>query len=219
MAAIAKFEIASTAFPLGRLFLDLPDIRMELDRVVPTQPAIIPYIWVMNASESDIEDVEAAADEIREIDDIRRIDEVDGRYLINLKWASAYHGILAALTEMDGTLISGMGSAERWTFEVRSEDRATISAFQDRCRDLDISVTLTSLHELSSTQRDSEYGLTAPQRDALVRAFERGYYESPRETSLDALAEELGITGQAFGARLRRGIHRLIGSTLVDRDQ
>ena len=45
-------------------------------------------------------------------------------------------------------------------------------------------------------------------------AYERGYFESPREVTLEELGEELGITQQAVGSRLRNGNRHIIGSTL-----
>jgi predicted DNA binding protein len=57
--------------------------------------------------------------------------------------------------------------------------------------------------------------LTETQREALVLAHERGYYDSPRETSLEEIADELGITQQSLSSRLRRGYRRLVGETLI----
>jgi predicted DNA binding protein len=50
-----------------------------------------------------------------------------------------------------------------------------------------------------------------------------GYFDLPREASMAAVAEELGITPQSLSDRLRRAQHTLIGDTLraamsVDRD-
>jgi len=47
-----------------------------------------------------------------------------------------------------------------------------------------------------------------------VLAYERGYFDTPRETSLEEIAEELGITQQSLSSRLRRGHRRLIKATL-----
>jgi predicted DNA binding protein len=58
--------------------------------------------------------------------------------------------------------------------------------------------------------------LTDTQREALVLAYERGYFGSPRETSLEEVAAELDITQQSLSSRLRRGHRRLIAATLVD---
>jgi len=53
--------------------------------------------------------------------------------------------------------------------------------------------------------------LTDPQREALVLAYERGYFNSPREVTMEELGAELGITQQAVASRLRRGIDQILG--------
>jgi predicted DNA binding protein len=66
---------------------------------------------------------------------------------------------------------------------------------------------------------DPEYpGADAPtdeQREALLAAYELGYFTEPRETSLEELSEVLGISPTAVGGRLRRGMRSLVGMTLV----
>lgn len=66
---------------------------------------------------------------------------------------------------------------------------------------------------------DPEYpGPTAPtdeQREALVAAYEQGYFVEPRETSLEELADSLDLSPTAVGGRLRRGMKALIGMTVV----
>ncbi|MFW6383916.1 MAG: helix-turn-helix domain-containing protein [Halodesulfurarchaeum sp.] len=46
--------------------------------------------------------------------------------------------------------------------------------------------------------------MTAKRREALLAAMEAGYYENPRETTIEELAADLDISGSAFGTRLRK---------------
>ena len=66
---------------------------------------------------------------------------------------------------------------------------------------------------------DPEYGggptLTEEQREALVVAYRRGYFAEPRATSLEDLADELGISPTAVAGRLKRGMRALVGMTVV----
>jgi predicted DNA binding protein len=73
---------------------------------------------------------------------------------------------------------------------------------------------LTALHALTPIKTATEVFLTDTQQEALVLAYERGYFESPREVTLEALGEELGISQQAVGSRLRGGIKNVLGNTL-----
>ncbi|MFC3960273.1 helix-turn-helix domain-containing protein [Halovivax cerinus] len=58
-------------------------------------------------------------------------------------------------------------------------------------------------------------GLTDEQREALRIAYERGYFEIPRRTSLDALADELDIAASSVSERLRRAQTQLVQETVA----
>ncbi len=57
--------------------------------------------------------------------------------------------------------------------------------------------------------------LTDEQREALVAAYEQGYFDEPRETSLEELAESLGLSPTAVSGRIRRGMKSALEMTLV----
>ena len=54
------------------------------------------------------------------------------------------------------------------------------------------------------------FGLTNEQREAIVLALKRGYFKIPREVQMQALADELDITQQAFSERLWRGLEKVL---------
>ena len=218
MATVGEFTISSDAFPLGSFFTAFPDVSVELERVVPTTDALIPYVWVRGASPGEEAQIEATAGRHAEVKNVALIDEVEGEYLLRVEWVPDHQGILRAITETGVTLLSGVGSEDTWTVEVRGDSDKEISAFQQYCRDHDIPAKLAALHALTTLDSGGEYELTDAQREALQLAYERGYYQSPREVSLDELAAEVGITGQSFGERLRRGIHQLLGSTVASQN-
>ena len=49
---------------------------------------------------------------------------------------------------------------------------------------------------------------------ALGAALAAGYFETPRRTDLEALAEEFDISEQALSERLRRGVAAVLESTI-----
>lgn len=103
---------------------------------------------------------------------------------------------------------------QQWTFDVRGDEQSDIAAFQHRCRELDIPLTLTALHALTPLETQTEAALTEPQQEALVLAYQRGYFESPREVTMEEIGEQLGISQQVVASRLRRGIKHILGSII-----
>lgn len=61
---------------------------------------------------------------------------------------------------------------------------------------------------------DSCRQLTETERKTLVTAAEAGYFETPREVSLDDLAAEFDISKTAASMNLRRAERKVVGSTV-----
>lgn len=197
---------------MAAVFSELPAAEIELDRVVPTNEAIVPYFW--------IRDADIATTELDEIDhpglqDLRVVDDIDGEAFVRIQWDLDCESILNAILETDVALISAVGRQDQWVFEVRGDDRRAVSEFQAYCHENDIPVELTQLHALSPMHSVGEYDLTEAQREALMLAYSLGYYDSPRTVAQQDVADELGITRQALASRLQRGTRRLIANTLV----
>jgi predicted DNA binding protein len=211
MATEATFTVPSDQFPLGTVFHQLPDVTVTLERLIPAQDVVIPYFWVRG---TEVDDVESAFTEHPGVQAIRLVDSIEDEYLLRVEWALDYDDVLTILAETEIPLIEATGTNQQWTFEIRGDDRSDVADFQRRCRELDIPITLTELHALTPVDTSTETLLTDTQQEALVLAYERGYFESPREVTLEALGEELGISQQAVGSRLRGGIKHVLGRTL-----
>lgn len=213
MATEATFTIPADQFPLGTLFNQLPGVTVELERIIPAQDILIPYFWVRGSA---VEDIEEAFHDHPGVKDIRLVDSVGDEYLLRVEWAKEYDGVLSTLMETGVPLIKAVGTNARWTFDIRGDDRGDVAAFHELCREKGISITLTKLHALTPLDSETEAALTDAQQEALVLAYERGYFNTPRDVTMADLGEELDISQQAVASRLRRGISSILGRTLAD---
>lgn len=212
MAIEASFTIRQEDFPLSAAFEQLTGVTIELDRVVPTGEAVVPYFWI-SADDTDKLTTDLSAD--LGINQVNVIDQVEKQMLVRIDWNLGHESVLTAIVNTDITLVSGIGTDEQWTFEVRASEQAELSEFQTYCRSNDIPIELTELHAISSLRSDREYDLTDGQRNVLILAYSSGYFDSPRGATQDDIADELGISRQAVSSRLQRGIRRLVTSTLI----
>ena len=214
MATIARFTVPSGDFPLGRIFADLPDATIELERIVPTTGRALPYFWVWGV---DPGRVAAALEDDPALASVTLVDEIDGSGLFRATWNEGVEGLIPVILRADVTLLSATATSDNWLFEFRADDVEGIAEFQSDCRDRDIAATLVRVYALSEMQSGSQFELTPDQHEALLLAFERGYYDDDRDVSLQELGEELGISRPAVSARLRRGYRNLLRSTLAHR--
>ena len=59
------------------------------------------------------------------------------------------------------------------------------------------------------------FDLTAEQREAVVLAANRGYFETPSKVTLEEIGAELGISSQAASKRIRGGVEKLVTNALL----
>ena len=211
MVTVMEFTSPPKEFPLGSIFEDLPGVTVELERLIPHETLIIPYFWVRG---SDIEDIEAEFEPHAGVTNIRLVDNIEDEYLLSAEWDQSYFGVLSALAKANVVVLSGIGTKDEWRFEVRGESQEAIAEFREYCQNNDIPITITAVHAMLPIQGEG-YELTETQREALVLAYDRGYFDTPRESSLEEIAAELGITQQSLSSRLRRGHRRLVRATLI----
>jgi predicted DNA binding protein len=96
-----------------------------------------------------------------------------------------------------------------WQVKQLFAGRDEFDKIRDFARNMDISFHLDRLYESTSTDADL-IGLTDKQREALLAAYEEGYFAVPRQASMAAVAAELDISPSALTERLHRAQAHLI---------
>lgn len=117
-----------------------------------------------------------------------------------------------------GTTISG--GWERWTIYLENPDRLT--DIIERLKAADNDVQLVRNVELSEVTMEPQLDatrilteLTPKQREALRTAIESGYYGVDRDTTVDEIAEKLGVSRTTAWEHLARAEAKVMGE-LVD---
>jgi len=117
--------------------------------------------------------------------------------------------------EAEVTLLTCVGTKDGWNFEVRGELQTALSEFRSICQKSDTQIEVTALHAMRPV-RGEGFELTDTQRGGAGVGVRTRVFQFATESSLEAVAEELGITQQSLSSRLRRGHRRLIENTLID---
>lgn len=212
MSTVAEFTLAADEFHLGGLFQRLPAVTIELERVVPTGTGVVPYLWVSGVREAAVREVVASHPAIETME---VVDSIDDLHLIRAEWYSDHDGLLQSIADSGVSLLSGSGTATEWVFEIRAQERESIATFQELCQTRGLPIRITAVRRLSEDLVSEKYGLTPAQHEALRVAYDRGYFDDPRETTLEEVASSLGISRQALAARLRRAYRNLLETTVI----
>ncbi|GAA5434303.1 hypothetical protein Hjap01_03794 [Haloarcula japonica] len=104
----------------------------------------------------------------------------------------------SGVAKMKSTTITPDGWRETKVFK----DHVTFNEFRMMMEENGVSLDLISIAPNSPESDDlHQDGLTERQREALSLAVSRGYYESPRQVTVEELAEELGISQPSLSPR------------------
>lgn len=206
MTVVAGIAVDAEDFAVGQV-LAHTTTQIELTQFVPIDGALTPYFWKEANGEKDTFEEQVRAD-----DRVESLTDLDGRvgaHLYHIEWAEEINGLLSVLHDHDILVEEGYTtpSGDRWLFHLRAWNQGELSSFQQTCFDRDISLDVRRVHHNpDDITTDSTLGkrLSENQREALLLALQEGYFDIPRESSQTELAEELGITRQAFARRLKR---------------
>jgi predicted DNA binding protein len=119
------------------------------------------------------------------------------------------------ISTANGVVLDMENDENTWIFTVWMPARSNLADLWDNARRHDIDIELLCVNEYASLAT-TDAGLTDSQREALLVAFEAGYFEEPRNATLGEVAAELDISQPAAGGLLRRGVKRLIISSLME---
>lgn len=185
---------------------------MQLERVVPLDERRIPFVW---ATGEDFERFERHLRDSEVVTHAEALTRVGNSVLYHVKWATEHETFLNGLGEARGTIMEAHGDST-WSFAVRFRNHADLTRFHQFYQDGEFPVHIERVYTLDEEPRtDYGFGLTPDQREALTLAVERGYFAVPRETKLDDVADELGITRQAASERVRRATETVLRKALV----
>lgn len=214
MSVLAELNVPASEFVLADTLTDARGMRIEIKRVVAGPEEVTPYFW---ATEGDFDAFEAALRDDDSVQDIMMMEEqADDERFYRVTWQADVENLMTGISDAKATVLEAVSEdGERWELKALFPDREALSAFHEYCLDRDFSFQLDRVYQPDSPQERASYGVTEDQREALTAAYDAGYFDVPRGANLSELADELGISRNAFSARLRRGNRNLLANTLV----
>lgn len=211
MSTVAEFTIPVEALPGGNTLTEMPEVRIEVERVVPTEEAALPFFWVWgDRPEAFIEQFQREPD-IAAADLLERVE--DGA-LFRAEWEPNAE-LIKGIKRLDATIVEATGTSENWRFQVRTQEQDAFNELQALFRKQGISIELVRLYDLAELIEGDDRSLTPKQRETLLAAYRAGYFDSPRRATQGELGERLGVSRRAVSDRLQRGMQTLISTQLL----
>ncbi|SFC24782.1 HTH DNA binding domain [Halobiforma haloterrestris] len=220
MGLVAEFDLPCEGLPLVGVAAAVPaaTVTLELQFNHGDRPPFL--VTVTGGSPTATERALADADDVAEYTLVGRagetrryqampafsLEEQLGGYLDDLRG-------LEALATADAIIERIEVTGDGWTQTGWFADRETFDEFRTFWQ-------RNGYFRLRRLTRDGEPeppgdGLTDRQREALRTAYELGYFDIPRDASLEDVAAELGISASSVSERLRRAQTQLIEETVA----
>jgi PAS domain S-box-containing protein len=177
------------------------------------------YFTVSDASSDEIRDLAAQTEEG---DQVRVVSTHDTDCLCEVGVTD--ESILATVAEYGGTVTDMTAEDDHGTVRIELPRTADVSrvldALQTRIADIELQAKqavdrpLQTEHRFQATVTDR---LTDKQRNALEAAYLAGFFEQPRQSTGEDIAESLEISPSTFHQHLRVGLRKLVGPIVETR--
>lgn len=224
MGLIAEYQVSYQHLPLVDVASAVPEMVLRLEVGQPNQASLPPFI--IQAEGKAFKRLEHAFENsafVREYSLIINQDRLVRRY--QLLPAASMSEQLGEVVEQPAKL-RALASNESiidwititpsgWVQKRWFADRDEFTEYCEFWRENGDSFSLNRLSESpANDEKNPATRMTDPQREAVLTAYEMGYFDIPRATNLTDIATELGISAPSLSERLRRAHSHLIESVL-----
>ncbi|MFB6184978.1 MAG: helix-turn-helix domain-containing protein [Haloarculaceae archaeon] len=205
MSVIAEFEFRSSGMVLESTFQTVPEVELEVIHEVAMDPEMPNmFFW---ASGADLDAFERAMTDDETISEFERYSQKNDEVLYRLQVSDRTEIVVyPAWVERGAELLDERWRDGWWHARMRFPDHESLQTFQTWCADTDVEFALQAVYRGPDDDRDL---LTDEQHETLTLALASGFFEVPKETTMDELAAELDVSAQAVSERLRRAEKKL----------
>lgn len=219
MAVVATVRFSHPAGALTETLEALQAVSVKVLRDASTDPEHVASVFMFAGA--DLGMIEDALAKDGSVASTHPMPDYKGTHVFGIEFTPETQLLAPTVTAHEGFSLearrsdpdSGVhGWWERWLFSKRDG----LNAVWEDARERGFQFEILSINRFHPEGSAATGGLTEEQRETLLFAYERGYFREPRETSLEALASEMGLSSTAVGGRIRRGINELVQATVVE---
>ncbi|WP_231184350.1 bacterio-opsin activator domain-containing protein [Haladaptatus sp. DYF46] len=208
---VVEVEIPADEFALWETLTEHENLEFEIERVVAHEnDRVMPFVWASGGTK----DTKTILENDSSVENLQLLADLEDEQLYQMEWTDHIQTLIHILVDEEATVLSASGNSSHWHLRILFPDRDALSQTYDYCRENDLSLDIRNIYQLDQG-RKGRFGLTDDQQDTLTLAFQKGYYDIPREASAENLAGELDVSHQAVSERLRRGHRSLVKNTLI----
>lgn len=206
--SVARFALAAEAVALADLFERDPNANVELEPAVAAPDDLA--LLVVRTEELGRDAVDELLRTDPAFDRVDRVGGCAGAWEYGVQWDDRIRGLVGEMVAEETVVSSATARDGRWYLRVTSHDRSGLLTVHELLGRFDPSAECLSIATLDGTEQSARCVLTEKQRRTVMAAFEAGYYDVPRKSTTEEIADELGVSHQAISERFRRAHAELV---------
>jgi len=213
---LVVFRVQHPDLPLTRTVEQDPTAVLRSIHDAGTDPSADEYPYSVRSA--DFETFEAAVEADPTIDRYDQLVRLEDEAIYSFRYSKGALLFSTEVSRTHGVVMDLENEGTVWVVKTWFPSREAAKQLWDAARETGFDIDLDRISDYGSIV-SSRYGLTDAQREAILVALEAGYFDEPRGARLVEVADELGISQPAASGLLRRGIKRLVRSTVADVDR
>jgi len=171
--------------------------------------------YLFSVTSDDFDRFEEGLDADPTVAEYERVIQLNGEVVYAFVYAEDAILVSSQVGRTNGVVLDIENAGTTWILKAWFPNRGSAQALWDFAIEHEVDIELDRINEHGSIVSTS-YGLTTSQREAILVALEAGYFDEPRGATLGDVASELGISQPAASGLIRRGINRLVRSTVAE---
>lgn len=215
---IAELHLAHPDLALTHTIETVPEMEIELEYQTITDAGT--YYLFFNVADGEFAEFETAVEADPTVTDATLILETVDFRIYRMELVATEHLVLPEAAKLGMRVLHSHSGDSGWISKIEVPDAALLQEFRNRCRQKDIEFTVRQIYQRHDEDDGGggEYGLTPVQRETLISAHRAGYFSEPRDTSLQEIADQFGVSSSSASGRLRRAMATLVENTLLEED-
>ncbi|WP_227378231.1 helix-turn-helix domain-containing protein [Haladaptatus halobius] len=216
MSIIVRSYIEHGRLALVPTLRSLDEVKIRVVTQGTTSPGTTVFPFLIEYD--DRAELEGILDGDPTVNEYELVDWTNGAGIYYIEHTPQTELISTVVTNVNGLLVHTETKGNGWLIRLLLPDRKALNSIWEYANENEITLDIIEIYSNDDTRTEMSYGLTDEQMIALKTAYDKGYFQEPRDISLSQVADEIGVSSTAMSGRLRRGVRNLIAATISEDD-
>jgi hypothetical protein len=216
MSIIAKVHFSHPDMALATVIDSFPDVAIRVLQEVSTDPVSNTSFFIIETDRTDA--LERALDADHTVERAERVSRYQDWPVYSVEFSSEAMLLGSAVTEHGGFALDAQQHDGGWVERWQLPDRESFQSVWQYALDRSFQFDIIKINQIPDSSGSNMFGMTDKQRETIAYAYNNGYFGDPSEITLEEIADDLGISTTAVSGRIRRGIEKMVESTIPEAD-